>query len=116
MNIVAVCGTLSSIPTSRELPSGDRLVSYEVTVREPDQPTDSVPVTWLDPPARALDLAAGTEVLVVGRVRRRFFRTSAGTGSRTEVVATAVVPTRQRARSRALLQAALDRIGEGSDG
>jgi len=77
-----------------------------VTVRQPDRPTASVPVAWFDPPERALGLAAGTEVLVTGSVRRRFFRTPAGTGSRTEVIAQALLPTSQRKRVRAVLEAA----------
>ena len=98
MNIVVVQGVLSRAPEARQLPSGDRLGSFEVTVRTVDQPTESVPVVWFDPPDRFLRLAAGAEVVVVGRVRRRFFRTAVGTGSRTEVVASDVVPASQRKR------------------
>lgn len=103
MNIVIVEGTLSRRPTTRDLPSGDRLAAFEVTVRTPDQPTDSVPVSWLNPPERALRLDEGATVLVVGRVRRRFFRTAVGTGSRTEVVATQLLPVSQRKRVQTVL-------------
>lgn len=91
MNIVLLRGTLSSTPASRELPSGTHLMSYEVTTRV-DGAAESVPVAWFDPPASAASLKAGTEVVVSGRVRRRFFRAGAATASRTEVVAIAVVP------------------------
>ncbi|WP_426572823.1 single-stranded DNA-binding protein [Aquihabitans sp. McL0605] len=108
MNVVVVFGALSRAPEVRELPSGDRLASFEVTVRTPDQPTESVPVVWFDPPDRALRLAAGAEVVVTGKVRRRFFRTPAGTGSRTEVVASQVLPATQRKRVQAAVGAELD--------
>lgn len=111
MNIVVIEGSLSRPPAERELPSGDRLVAYEVTVRSAGQPAESVPVVWLEAPGSAADLAAGEVVVVVGRVRRRFFRTPAGTASRTEVVAESVIPQRHRKRARAAVAAAQARVG-----
>ena len=105
MNLVALKGRLTRPAESRELPSGDRLVALDLTVREPDQPAASVPVVWHDAPASAADLAAEDEVVVVGRVRRRFFRAGGATQSRTEVVAEVVVPARQHKR----VASALDR-------
>jgi single-strand DNA-binding protein len=64
---------------------------------------ESVPVAWFDPPAAASGLVAGDEVVVVGRVRRRFFRAGGATASRTEVVAAKVVPARSAAKVRAAL-------------
>ena len=105
MNITVLWGTLSSDPLTRELPSGDSLVSYEVTTPALDGGrADTVPVVWFDPPARLPALGEGDDVVVRGRVRRRFFRSSGGsTVSRTEVVADAVVPARARSRVRRLL-------------
>ncbi|MDZ7733492.1 MAG: single-stranded DNA-binding protein [Acidimicrobiia bacterium] len=104
MNVVALRGTLSSPPRALDLPSGDRLVAHEVTVATDDGPDESVNVAWFDPPASTRPLDAGDEVVVVGRVRRRFFRTRTGhTASRTEVVADRVVPATQRARVAELL-------------
>jgi len=68
-----------------------------------------VPVVWLDGPGSA-ELEAGTEVVVVGSVRRRFFRTGGATASRTEVVATQVVPARQRKRVSALADEVAARV------
>lgn len=108
MNVAVVRGTLSRDAVVRTLPSGDRLVALEVTVAgPPDGPAESVPVAWFEAPASAERLTAGTEVVVHGRVRRRFFRTPAGTGSRTEVVAATVVRSRQRARAAAAIDAAV---------
>lgn len=116
MNIVILKGVLSRAPEPRDLPSGDRLAAFEVTIREPDQPTASVPVVWFDPPDRALRLVAGAEVVVAGRVRRRFFRTGAGTASRTEVVAWQVLPATQRSRVAAVTGAAAELIAAGAPG
>ncbi len=108
MNIVIVRGTLSRPVEEAVLPSGDRLLRYQVTVARPEGPAESVPVTWTSPPRRTRLLDAGTEVVVRGRVRRRFFRAGGVTASRTEVAADAVVPASQAARARACVQVALD--------
>ena len=115
MNIVLLRGHLSRPPESRTLPSGVDLVAYDVTVRRPDGPADTVPVVRFDPPASAVDLLPDEEVVVLGRVRRRFFRAGGATQSRTEVVAESVVPARQRKRVERLLAqaaAAMEGVGE----
>ena len=93
----------------RELPSGDRIVHYEVTVRD-RTPAESVNVVWVEPNAGWESVVAGDEVVVAGRVRRRFFQIAGRTTSRTEVVAERVVPARQARRVRALLDRALAAI------
>jgi hypothetical protein len=115
MNIALLRGTLSSDPATRTLPSGTGLVQYEVTTDDPGTGTAaSAPVVWLDPPARLPRVAKGDEVVVVGHVRRRFFRTASGiTASRTEVVADKVVPARPAARVERLLDAVAGRIADG---
>jgi single-strand DNA-binding protein len=69
-----------------------------------------VPVSWLAPSVPALTWASGTDVLVVGRVRRRFFRAGGVTQSRTEVVASAVVPLRRTAAVRRALRGAVSAL------
>jgi single-strand DNA-binding protein len=98
LNVCVLRGTLSKVPEVRALPSGSDVATYEVTVRRGDEPADSVPVAWFDPPSSATTFDRGDEVVVVGRVRRRFFRTAAGTQSRTEVVADKVVAATHRKR------------------
>ncbi len=107
MNVVVLRGTLSRQPEERSLPSGDRLVGFEVTVPALDGGrSESVPVVWHDPPAEALALAKGDEVAVLGRVRRRFFRAGGSTQSRTEVVAERVVPADNQRRVSTLFRSA----------
>ena len=116
-NLVVLRGVLSRDPEPRQLPSGDAVVAYDVTVRpesasgEPGR-AESVPVAWFSPPAAAAGLSAGDDVVVVGRVRRRFFRAGGATASRTEVVATRVVRARSAARVRGALSACLDPLRE----
>jgi single-strand DNA-binding protein len=105
LNLAVVRGQLSSDPVQRELPSGAELWSYEISVRHPDQPTATVPVVLIGGRAPAR-LAAGDEVVAIGRVRRRFFRAGGVTASRTEVVADQVLA----ARRRVAVDAALSRV------
>jgi len=110
INLAVLVGTLSRPPELRSLTSGDAVLSLEVTVRADGSPTESVPVSWFDPPAGATSWDQGEELLVTGRTRRRFFRAGGVTQSRTEVVATTVVPLRRAAAVRKALQAALDPV------
>lgn len=110
MNLVVLRGTLSRPPEARDLRSGDLLVTYEVTVAGRDGgPATSVPVVWFAPPAgaAAADLPADEEVVVVGRVRRRFFQAGGSTQSRTEVVADRVLPARRAKTAERLVLDAL---------
>jgi single-strand DNA-binding protein len=74
----------------------------------------SAPVAWPDPSdAAARVLSVGAEFLVVGSVRRRFFRVGGATQSRTEVVAERVVPLRRRKQVTAALADVVRRMGDG---
>jgi single-strand DNA-binding protein len=124
MNIVVLRGRLSRPVDVRQLPSGGFLASLDVTIEpadvaksaaksaasSPGAPAprrESVPVAWFSAPTWAEELTTGEEVIVTGRVRRRFFRTPAGTQSRTEVVADRVLrPSDRRAVARSLRRAA----------
>ena len=111
MNVAIVRGRLSSEPRTTDLPSGDVLTSLEVTVPAAgDTPAASVPVAWFGAPAAAATWECGQELVVVGRVRRRWFRAGASTQSRTEVVADAVVPTSRKAAVVKAVASALEAI------
>ena len=111
-NVVVLIGRLARPAETRELPSGDRLVAYEVTVDRPGERAETVPVVWVGAPASAGDHDVDERMLVVGRVRRRFYRAGGGTHSRTEVVAEAVVNARHAKRAAAALQRAQSRLAE----
>lgn len=110
MNVVVIDGVLARPAQQLELPSGSRLVNLEVTVRREDGPAESVPVTWMDAPAWASSLDAGTEVAVLGRVRRRFFRAGGSTQSRTEVVASRVARASAPAKAAAVVDRGIEAL------
>ena len=102
-NVVVLRGTVRGTPTSRELPSGSNVLQFDLAtvVVDPGAPAVrstvvSVPVAWTDPSDAAALVVEGSELVVTGTVRRRFFRVGGATQSRTEVVVDAVVPVRRR--------------------
>lgn len=104
LNLAVVRGTVSSPPDARVLPSDTRLVQLQVTTRLADE-TLSMPVSCWNPAAWVEALTPGDEIVVVGRVRRRFFRAGGATASRVELEADVVA----RAGDRRRVQAALRR-------
>jgi single-strand DNA-binding protein len=108
-NLVVLQGALSRASERRTLPSGDQWVHYEVTTRDAEGRADNVAVVWPGAPARA-EFGAGVSVVVVGRVRRRFFRAGGVTSSRTEVLAEGVVASGTKAAAK-LVARALSQVG-----
>ncbi|MEX1218085.1 MAG: single-stranded DNA-binding protein [Acidimicrobiales bacterium] len=109
-NLVILRGCIRRDPEFRVLPSGDEALSLDLTIQGRDMPNESVPVVWHNPTAAAASLAEGDEIVVIGRIRRRFFRTGGATSSRTEVIAERVVSARAAARIRTLLVPRLEAI------
>jgi single-strand DNA-binding protein len=99
LNVAILRGVCSSPADVRVLPSTQVLAQLQVTTRL-DGRAMSVPVAVLDPPAWVEDLDAGDEVVVVGHVRRRFFRATGTTASRVEIEAEIVARARDRRRMR----------------
>jgi single-strand DNA-binding protein len=89
LTMTVLRGLLSSPPERRALPSGAEVATLSARAPVEGRST-SVPVTVWDPPGWVTDLVPGDEVLVLGAVRRRFFRTVGGTGSRVDVEASHV--------------------------
>ena len=65
-NIAILRGVIRREPDARVLPSGDEVLSIELSVRDVDRPADTVPVVWQNPPTSAFKLAEGDDVVVVG--------------------------------------------------
>jgi hypothetical protein len=106
LNLAVLQGPCSAAPELRVLESGMRLASFAVRVPGgADERSTSVPVTVWDPPAWLEALDAGVELVVVGRIRRRFYQRPGGVGSRVDVEASLV----GRAHDRRRLEAALRR-------
>jgi single-strand DNA-binding protein len=102
-NHVALRGVFAGEAVVRTLPSGDELVSFRVTVaRPPDDRVrvDSIECASTRPLVRrsAIRCRPGDLVTLSGHLRRRFWRSPAGTpASRYEVEVTSL--SRDRAKS-----------------
>ena len=113
-NIAVIRGTVQREPSLRTLPTGTVVAQFDLAAEfdAGDRvATVAVPVAWHDPTTAQLDLlTAASDVVVVGTVRRRFFRAGGATQSRTEVVADVVIPVRRRKQAARALAAAADRV------
>lgn len=98
-NSVSLAGRVSSAPLERELPSGDKVVTFRVVLpreRSPMTARSKQSSDWVDCAAwgaRARRSAAswqvGDHVEIEGALRRRFFRDDGGSVTRLEVEMTA---------------------------
>jgi single-strand DNA-binding protein len=114
VNVAVVRGVVSSPPERRVLPSDTVLVQLQVTTRLASE-TLSMPVSCWNPQAWVEELEAGAEIVVVGRVRRRFFRAGGATASRVELEADVVARASDKRRVRAATRraaAALESLDE----
>ena len=107
-NVVTLCGRLTAGPEQVDLPSGDVLWRFRVTVERPsprrpksDEPARRVvdAVDCSTPSAKLAQrlerLAVGAVVEVGGTLTRRFWRSAAGPASRYEVVVDRVAAVRR---------------------
>jgi single-strand DNA-binding protein len=94
LNVAVVRGTCSSPADVRTLPSGDVLAQLQVSARV----GEAVPVAVVNPASWVHQLDAGDGIVVVGHVRRRFFRAAGATASRVEIQADLVARARDRRR------------------
>lgn len=96
-NEVRLVGRVSAVAPERELPSGDLLVTFRLTVPRPRVRGRSRPAASVDAidvacftavtRQRAARLKVGDSLEVRGALRRRFFRGAAGVQSRYDVEA-----------------------------
>ncbi len=96
VNAVTLCGRLAAAPESRELPSGDLLLTFRLVVDRPPVPdrqrrqVDTIDcAAWSGRVQRTVrSWTAGDVVTVDGHLRRRFRRCEGGPTSRVEVEVT----------------------------
>ncbi len=86
LNLAVIRGPLSADPDVRVLDSGSTIATLAVRAPAGERVT-SVPVSVWEPPAWVAELGEGDEVVVLGAVRRRFYRSGGGTASRGAVEA-----------------------------
>jgi hypothetical protein len=109
MNVVVLRGVASSDARRQSLPCGSQPLQIELTTCD-DRGATTVPVAWFDAPASA-KVSTGDERVVLGRVRRRFFRTGNATTSRTEVLAERVVPASRATAASGMVERAIGLLG-----
>jgi single-strand DNA-binding protein len=113
VNLVVLRGVASGPPELRTLASGRRLASLSIRVHALDPGATSVPVAVREPPAWVEAVDTGDPLVVVGVLRRRFFRTAAGpTGARVEVEATVIGRGSDRRRLESARRRAEDALEE----
>jgi single-strand DNA-binding protein len=105
INLAVLRGTVSSPPDVRVLPSDTVLAQLQLTTRLESE-TLSLPVAVWNPAQWVESLEPGAEVVVVGRVRRRFFKAAGAAASRVEVEADVVARAGDRRRVEAALRRA----------
>ena len=96
VNVTVLAGTIAGEPVARRMPSGDEVL--ELRVSAPEEGVRALPlpvVVWkMDVGEEVFEavrgLERGAEVLVSGKLIKRFYRSGAGARSLTEVVARSV--------------------------
>jgi hypothetical protein len=109
MNVVVLRGQVAGEIGWFESRAGVRIAGFDVVVPGADG-RDVVPVSWGDPPAWAGELVKGDELVIRGRVRKRFARSAAGSRPFTDVVASRVVKAGRRSAVVRVLNEAADEL------
>ncbi len=104
LNHVVLVGEVTSEMITRQLADDSTVSTFDLSTATP-QGRLSVPVSVEGTPAV---VEPGAHVCVIGRVRRRFFRSGSAVASRTEVVAHVICPTRRRAQVRKAIDVVID--------
>lgn len=104
MNVSILRGRVLSAPTERRLGTGEFATSFDV-VTEGESGRMTVPVNWVTT-VKAL-VVEGDDVVIVGKVRRRFFQAGGSVQSRTEVLAETVTAVRRKVAARKAIDAAV---------
>jgi hypothetical protein len=106
MNLVVVRGRMAAEASWSTTRTGTVLCTFDLHVGAGRDRT-VVPVTWSDPPAAAAArLSVGDELVVRGRVAKRFISGPGGVRARTDVLADQVVPARRARQAGRLMLAA----------
>lgn len=112
-NLVILRGRCRTEPGSVVVSTGEEFLSFDLLVEAGHGPRESVPVRLARTASATTLLDTDVEVVVIGRVRRRFFRVGGATATRTEVDADHVLGVRSVARIGRALATALEVAGVG---
>ena len=105
-NTVVLVGEVTTPLVSRSLSNGSIASSFDVATHT-DEGRLSVPVSI---EGESDVVVVGSQVCILGAVRRRFFRAGGSVTSRTEVIARSVIPVRRKAQIRKALQETMENL------
>ena len=111
-NIVVLRGILVGAPSTRQTPAGplsDAILRVQAHADGASK-HEQVPLVWNGELSRFPGFDATGGIVVLGRVRQRFFRSGQATVSRTEVVVEHIVPANRRASTIKLLTRLADEL------
>jgi single-strand DNA-binding protein len=94
LNDVLLRGRVSAEATSKELPSGDKVVEFRLIItREEREGVDTLDIAAWSAKSRKIALALQPDewVEISGSIHRRFWQSPAGVASRWQVVAAEIV-------------------------
>lgn len=87
-NQVSLIGRISGEPIERELPSGDKVVTFRIVVPREEGGVDTIDCSaWTSVLRRKALTMTDSEAAVTGALRRRFWQSGKGVASRYEVEA-----------------------------
>lgn len=109
LNVAVLRGRIAAMPQWFDTRDASPVASFDL-VTVGDGGRETTPVSWFDPPAWVDELDAGDEVVVVGRVRKRFVRASATSRPFTDVVAHQAARTSRRKQVAQLLADAASKL------
>jgi single-strand DNA-binding protein len=92
LNTIQLLGRVSGEATERELPSGDKVVTFRIVVPREESGSDTIDIAaWTGRTRRsALSLVTDQMIRIEGSLRRRFYRASGALVSRYEVEALSI--------------------------
>jgi single-strand DNA-binding protein len=118
LNLAVVIGKLTKEPQTRSLPTGVPTTTFDLQVPVGERDNQTVPISQFPTPegdVQSPSWPVGEQLVVVGRVRRRFFRAGGTTQSRTEIVAQYVAPLQDKDAVDAFLVQAERAIGSARE-
>lgn len=88
LNQVKLCGWVTTIARTKELPSGDLITQFRIAIIRPEGGVDTIDLeAWTKATRKkAEELKDGEWVKITGSIRRRFWKSGAGLASQWSVV------------------------------
>ena len=88
LNQVKLCGWVTTIARTKELPNGDLITEFRIAITRPEGGVDTIDLeAWTKATRKkAEELKDGEWVKITGSIRRRFWKSGSGLASQWSVV------------------------------